>query len=165
MRIINRTVDGDRAETMTGRFELYRDDALGRRQLLAGWDLSLLADVTSGALPVPLLPDGDTSRCILVFRGWIGAEADGVAAQQLDRCPTAARLAEPPVELGLDIGVGPSSGGSVGCAMQGWMYLLEVCCGPGEPPHFVSRCATTVPGAIAACQTGTASFYVCRLPT
>jgi hypothetical protein len=165
MRIINRTVDVGRAEAMTGRFELYRDDALGRRQLLAGWDLSLLPDVTSGALSVPLLPDGDTSRCILVFRGRIGDELDGVAGQQLDRCPTAAGLAAPAVELGLDIGVGPSSGGSVACNMQGWMYLLEACCGPGEPPHFVSRCATTVAGAIAACHTSSAFFYVCRLPS
>jgi hypothetical protein len=165
MRIINRTVDVGRAETMTGRFELYRDDAVGRRQLLAGWDLSLPADVTSGPLPVPLLPDGDTSRCILVFRGRIGDELDGVAGQQLDRCPTAAALAAPAVELGLDIGFGPSSGGSIGCYMQGWVYLLEVCCGPGESPHYVSRCATTVAGAITACLTGTAFYYVCRLPS
>jgi hypothetical protein len=167
LRIVNRTSDVQRAEGMTGQFELYRDDAMGRRQLLAGWNLSLLPEWMSGPLPVPLLPDGDTSRCILVFRGQIGEEVGGVAGQQLDRCPTAATLAGPYVEVGLNIGSGPSSGGSPGCTPSGFFaYLLEICCDPGGfPPHYGSFCAPDVQGAITACQSKNAFFYVCRLPS
>jgi hypothetical protein len=167
LRVVNRTSDVRRAELMSGQFELYRDDAFGRRQLLAAWSLSLAPEWSSGPLPVPLLADGDTSRCMLVFRGWIGAEADGVAGQQLDRCPTAATLAGPYVEVGLDIGSGPSSANSPGCQSGKWAYLLEICCdaGGGNVPHYSSYCASTIQGAIAACQTGSAFFYVCRLPS
>jgi hypothetical protein len=166
IRIVNRTTTREQSELMAGRFELYRDDAIGRRSLLASWDLSLPGEWMSRPLAVPLLGAGDTSRCILVFRGRIGQEVDGVAGQQLDRCPTADTVVGPHYEIGLSIGAGPGSVNSPDCVLPGlWLYVLEVCCGPGEPPHFVSRCASTVAGAIAACQTSTAFFYVCRLPS
>jgi len=160
-RVGNRTSDARRAEVMDGRFELYRDDGGGQRQLLATWTLRLDPDRASGPLAVPLLPDGDPSRCILVFRGLLGDETDGVAGQQLDRCPTSATLAGPYVEVGL-----PAAGPGVhspGCPDGFWLYLVQLCCNPGSDPGYLWYCAPSPQGAVIACENSTPWWYVCSL--
>lgn len=162
-RVVNRTHDARRAEVMDGRFELYRDDAVGQRQLLAAWTLRLDPDWMTGPLSVPLLADGQYARCMLVFRGRLGAETDGVAGQQLDRCPTATTVAGYYEEVGRPTGPGAKS---VGCAQDGfWSYLIEICCSPNSPPNYASYCASSPQGAIVACQSSTAWWVVCRLPS
>ena len=159
-RVVNRTSDARRAEVMDGRFELYRDDAAGERQLLATWILRLDPDRTSGPLTVPFLPDGDPSRCVLVFRGGLGAETDGVAGQQLDRCPTASTLEGPYVEVGLPAGSGAHS---PGCPDGFWLYLVQLCCDPGTEPGYWNYCAPSPQGAIVACENSTPWWFVCSL--
>jgi hypothetical protein len=162
-RVVNRTHDARRAETMDGRFELYRDDAFGQRQLLAAWTLRLDANWMTGPLSVPLLADGQYARCMLVFRGRLGAETDGVAGQQLDRCPTSTTIAGDYEEVGRPTGPGAKS---AGCANDGfWFYLIEICCYPSSPPNYASYCASSPQGAIVACQSSTAWWLVCRLPS
>jgi hypothetical protein len=160
--VVNRTSDARRAEVMDGRFELYRDDGAGQRQLHASWSLRLDPDRTSGPLAVPLLPEGDPSRCILVFRGLLGEEADGVAGQQLDRCPTASTLDGPYVEVGLPA-AGPGVSGS-GCPEGFWRYLVRFCCawGSSEPGAW-PYCAQSPEGAVLACENSQPWWYVCWL--
>jgi len=161
-RVVNRTSDARRAEVMDGRFELYRDDTGGQRQLLASWTLRVDPNRASGPLAVPLLPDGDLSRCILVFRGTLGAETDGVAGQQLHRCPTPSTLDSPYVEVGLPA---PDSGAhSPGCSNGFWLYLVRLCCAWGESePGYLWYCAQSPQGAVLACENSTPWWYVCSL--
>jgi hypothetical protein len=163
-RIVNRTSSVRRAEPMDGRFDLYYDTAAGTRQLLATWTLTLEADQMSAPLAVPLLAYGQAARCVIVFRGRIGLELDGVAGQQLDRCPTATTVAGPVVEVGLPTDGGGTGWGSAGCPDGTWRYLIEICCFPATPPHYASYCAPTPQAALTACFSTTAWFLNCRFP-
>jgi hypothetical protein len=90
--VANRTPD----ERMTGTFELYYDDADGVRDRLATWVLDLEPGQWSAALTTPRLPqEYATARCLLVFRGRLGDEADAVAGQ-LGPCPVEAAAPPPP---------------------------------------------------------------------
>jgi hypothetical protein len=86
LRVINRTEN----ERMTGTFSLHYDGVDGHRHEWVRWpDIDLEPGTTSGPLAIPDLPAGlplpaEPGRYLLVFRGRLGNEPDGIAATWVD---------------------------------------------------------------------------------
>jgi hypothetical protein len=86
LRIINRT----ETERMTGTFSLHYEGVDGLRHEWVRWPgIDLVANATSSPLAIPDLPAGqplpaEPGRYLLVFRGQIGNEPDGIAATWVD---------------------------------------------------------------------------------
>ena len=90
-RVVNQSMD----EEASGTFGLYVELENGLRTRLASWDLTLGPGEASAPLAVSRLPDTTPSstRCSIVFRGYLGSELDAVAGGPAP-CPL--ELAPPP---------------------------------------------------------------------
>lgn len=109
---------------------------------------------------MPEFADGQAVRCMLVFRGRIGQELDGVAGQVLSRCPTRTEREGPLTEDGLPE---EPTWASRGCPLGTWAYRVEICCHPQSPPTYAGYCARSPLEALRSCWTVTAFFLNCRI--